>query len=262
MVSSVQSTRFEGKVAIVTGGSRGIGAAVARRLASEGAAVAIGYRGNKEAADALVTELGERGGRAIAVQADVADPEQTRVLTEQTVAEFGRLDVLVSCAGVEHFDALEKITPADFDRIFAVNTRGQLFAVQHAVPHMRRGGRIVLTSSVSASKAFFRHTLYAASKAAVESMVLNLSAELGQKGITINAVAPGGTATDMAAEFGAGYQHPELVGRQDLSEWLDTAVALRRLAEPAEIAAGYAFLASDDAAYMTGRTLQLDGGMF
>ncbi|MFF2142927.1 SDR family NAD(P)-dependent oxidoreductase [Kitasatospora sp. NPDC058190] len=113
-----------------------------------------------------------------------------------------------------------KIKPADFDRILAVNTRGQLFAVQHAVPHMRQGGRIVLTSSVSASRAFFRHTLYAANKAAVESMVLNLSA------------------------------------------WLDTAVALRRLAEPTEIAAGYAFLASDDAAFMTGRTLQLDGGMF
>ncbi|MFE4758835.1 SDR family NAD(P)-dependent oxidoreductase [Streptomyces mirabilis] len=258
----MQSARFEGKVAVVTGGSRGIGAAVARRLAGEGAAVVIGYRGNKKAADALVAELGGGGGRAVAVQADAAVPEQTGVLIERAVAEFGRLDVLASCAGIEHFDALEKITAADFDRVFAVNTRGQLFAVQYAVTHMREGGRIVLTSSVSASKAFFRHTLYAASKAAVESMVLNLSAELGQKGITINAIAPGGTATDMAVEHGASYQHPELVGRQDLSEWLDTAVALRRLAEPSEIAAGYAFLASDDAAYMTGRTLQFDGGMF
>ncbi|WP_369251289.1 SDR family NAD(P)-dependent oxidoreductase [Streptomyces sp. R41] len=258
----MQRTRFEGKAAVVTGGSRGIGAAVARRLAREGAAVAIGYRGNKEAADALVAELDTDGGRAIAVQADAAVPEQTGVLIERAVAEFGRLDVLASCAGIEHFDALEKITPADFDRVFAINTRGQLFAVQHAVAHMREGGRIVLTSSVSASKAFFGHTLYAASKAAVESMVLNLSAELGQKGITINAIAPGGTATDMAAEHGASYQHPELVGKQDLSEWLNVEVALRRLAQPAEIAAGYAFLASDDAAYMTGRTLQVDGGMF
>ncbi|MER7789675.1 3-oxoacyl-ACP reductase family protein [Streptomyces sp. NPDC097640] len=258
----MQSTRFESKVAVVTGGSRGIGAAVARRLADEGATVAIGYRGNKEAAEALVAELGARGGRAIAVQADAADPGQTRALIEQAVAEFGRLDVLVSCAGIEHFGALERITPADFDRIFAVNARGQLFAVQHAVPHMREGGRIVLTSSVSASKAFFHHTLYAASKAAVESMVLNLSAELGQRGITINAIAPGGTATDMAVEYGAGYVHPDLADERDLSEWLDVLVAMRRLAEPAEIAAGYAFLASDDAAYMTGRTLQLDGGMF
>ncbi|WP_053664004.1 SDR family NAD(P)-dependent oxidoreductase [Streptomyces sp. MMG1121] len=258
----MQRTRFEGKVAVVTGGSRGIGAAVVRRLAGEGAAVAIGYRGNKEAADALVAELVTAGGRAIALQADAAHPEQTGELIERTVSEFGRLDVLASCAGIEHFDALEKIAPADFDRVFAVNTRGQLFAVQHAVARMSEGGRIVLTSSVSASRAFFRHTLYAASKAAVESMVLNLSAELGQKGITINAIAPGGTATDMAVAHGASYLHPDLVGKQDLSAWLNVGVALRRLAEPSEIAAGYAFLASDDAAYMTGRTLQLDGGMF
>ncbi|OIJ88978.1 dehydrogenase [Streptomyces sp. MUSC 14] len=258
----MRNARFEGKVAVITGGSGGIGAAVARRLASEGAAVAIGYRGNKDAADALVDELAANGGRAIAVQADAADAEQTQALIDRVVTEFGRLDVLVSCAGIEHFDALENITPDDFDRVFAVNTRGQLFAVQHAAAHMGAGGRIVLTSSVSASKAFFGHTLYAASKAAVEAMVLNLSAELGEKGITINAIAPGGTATAMAVEYGAGYLHPELAGKTSLSDWLKTQVALKRLAEPSEVAAGYAFLASDDAAYMTGRTLQYDGGMF
>ncbi|MFJ3755272.1 SDR family NAD(P)-dependent oxidoreductase [Streptomyces sp. NPDC090080] len=261
-MSSAQQARFEGKVAVVTGGSRGIGAAVARRLVQEGAAVAVGYRGNEQAAAALVAELTEGGGRALAVQADVADPEQTRALVERAVAEFGRLDVLASCAGVEHFDALERITSADFDRIFAVNTRGQLFAVQHAAAHLGEGGRIVLTSSVSASKAFFGHTLYAASKAAVESMVLNLSAELGRRGIAVNAIAPGGTATDMAREHGASYLHPDLAGKQDLDDWLRVGVALRRLAEPSEIAAGYAFLASSDASYMTGRTLRLDGGMF
>ncbi|MFF9767863.1 SDR family NAD(P)-dependent oxidoreductase [Streptomyces sp. NPDC014636] len=258
----MQSSRLQGKTAVVTGGSRGIGAAVAKRLAAEGAAVTIGYRGNKEAADALVAELNGAGGRAVAVQADVADSEQTRALVERAVAEFGRLDVLASCAGIEHFDALEEITPADFDRVFAVNTRGQLFVTQHAAAHMSEGGRIVLTSSVSASRAVFGHTLYAASKAAVESMVLNLSAELGRKGITINAIAPGGTATDMAVEHGASYQHPDLSGKMSMSEWLNVQVALRRLAEPSEVAAAYAFLASDDAAYMTGRTLQVDGGMF
>ncbi|MFJ9349997.1 SDR family NAD(P)-dependent oxidoreductase [Streptomyces sp. NPDC101237] len=261
-MSSAQQARFEGKVAVVTGGSRGIGAAVARRLVQEGAAVAVGYRGDEEAAAALVAELTDGGGRALAFRADVADPEQTRALVERAVGAFGRLDVLASCAGVEHFDALERITPADFDRIFAVNTRGQLFAVQHAAAHLREGGRIVLTSSVSASRAFFGHTLYAASKAAVESMVLNLSAELGRRGIAVNAIAPGGTATDMAREHGASYLHPDLAGKQDLDDWLRVGVALRRLAEPSEIAAGYAFLASADASYMTGRTLELDGGMF
>ncbi|MGW1169039.1 SDR family NAD(P)-dependent oxidoreductase [Streptomyces sp. NPDC002550] len=261
-MTSLGSSRFAGKVAVVTGGSRGIGAAVVARLAAEGAAVAIGYRGNKQAADELVDTVTADGGRALAVRTDVADPEQTRALVEQAVSEFGRLDVLASCAGIEHFDALENITPADFDHVFAVNTRGQLFAVQHAAAHMREGGRIVLTSSVSASRAVFGHTLYASSKAAVESIVLNLSAELGRRGITVNAIAPGGTATDMAAEHGARYQHPLLRDSMPLSQWLSVHGALGRLAKPEEIAAGYAFLASDDAAYMTGRTLPVDGGFF
>ena len=261
-MAAAGSRRFTGKVAVVTGGSRGIGAAVAARLAEEGAAVVVGYRGNQQAAEELVAALAASGGRALAMRADVADPEQTKALMARAAAEFGQLDVLASCAGTEHFDALENITPADFDHVFTVNTRGQLFAVQHAAAHMRAGGRIVLTSSVSASRAVFGHTLYASSKAAVESMVLNLSAELGQRGITINAIAPGGTATDMAAEHGASYQHPQLRDTMPPSTWLSVHGALGRLAQPEEIAAGYAFLASDDAAYMTGRTLPVDGGFF
>lgn len=261
-MTSAASQRFAGKVAVVTGGSRGIGAAVAARLAGEGAAVALGYRSGQAAADTLVAELKTEGGTAIAVRADVADPDQTKALIEHAVAEFGRLDILASCAGIEHFDALENITPADFDRVYIVNTRGQLFAAQHAAAHMREGGRIILTSSLSASRAIFGHTLYASSKAAIESMVLNLAPELAARGIAVNAIAPGGTATDMAAENAAHYQHPQLAGKIPLDEWLTMHGALGRLAEPAEIAAGYAFLASDDASYMTGRTLQLDGGHF
>ncbi|MFC4014028.1 SDR family NAD(P)-dependent oxidoreductase [Nonomuraea purpurea] len=250
--------RFDNKVAVVTGGSRGIGAAVAERLAAEGASVAIGYRANQEAADAVVAALTSGGGRAIAVQADVLHASQTGRLMDAAVAEFGRLDVLVCCAGIEHFGPLGELTRADFDRVLGINAGGQLFAVQHAVRHMRPGGRIVLTSSVSASRAIFHHTLYAAGKAAVEAMVLNLAAELGLRGITINAVAPGGTATDMAAENGDNYPHPEL--NLSLDAWLRTHTSLRRLGEPKEIAAAYAFLASDDASYLTGRTLAADGG--
>jgi tetrahydroxynaphthalene reductase len=259
-MAGARAARFEGKVAVVTGADRGIGAAVARRLAAEGASVAIGYRSQREAAEQLVVALAADGARAAAIQVDVSDPEQTRTLIERTVAELGRLDVLVSCAGIEHFDALEKIAPADFDRVFAVNTRGQLFAVQHAAGHMRSGGRIVLTSSVSARRAVFGHALYASSKAAVESMVLNLSAELGQRGIAINAIAPGGTATQMAATYAPRYQHPRL--KIPLEQWLAVHGALGRLADPSEIAAAYAFLASADASYVTGRTLQVDGGYF
>ncbi|MEU6404245.1 SDR family oxidoreductase [Streptomyces sp. NPDC046985] len=259
---AAHARRFADKVAVITGGSRGIGAAVAARLAAEGAAVVVGYRGNREAAESVVSALTADGARAHAVRVDVAEPDQTEALMEQAVDRFGRIDVLASCAGVEHFGALEDIAPADFDRVFAVNARGQLFAAQHAAARMRPGGRIVLTSSVSAQRAVFHHTLYAASKAAVESMALNLSAELGARGIAVNAIAPGGTDTDMAADVASLYQHPRLRDTTPLPEWLAVHGALGRLAQPEEIAAGYAFLASDDAAYLTGRTLPLDGGFF
>jgi NAD(P)-dependent dehydrogenase (short-subunit alcohol dehydrogenase family) len=252
--------RLDGKVAVVTGGSRGIGRAVAVRLAAEGAAVAVNYRTRADAAESLVAELTAGGTRAVALRADVSDPAATGELMDRAADALGGLHILVSNAGIEHFGALEELTPADFDRVFGTNTRGQLFAVQHAARHLGEGGRIVLMSSVSAHRAVFHHTLYAASKAAVETMVLNLAPELGRRGITINAIAPGATTTDMSAEVGRRYAHPDLP--------LDPAVAMRvktalgRRAEPAEIAAAIAFLVSDDAAYLTGRTLAADGGYF
>ena len=173
---------------------------------------------------------------------------------------LGGLDILVSNAGIEHFGPLEDITPADFDRVFATNTRGQLFAVQHAARHLGPGGRIVLTSSISAHKSVFHHTLYAASKAAVEAMALNLAAELGQRQITINAIAPGGTNTDMSAKATPHYIHPDLPLDRDTA--VKVMSALGRFAEPDEIAATVAFLVSDDADYITGRTIPIDGGWF
>ncbi|MEU0833313.1 SDR family NAD(P)-dependent oxidoreductase [Streptomyces sp. NPDC056231] len=253
-------TKLSGKVALVTGAGRGIGRAVALRLAEDGAAVAVNFHSSAADADRLVTELEERGGQAVAIRADVTDLAETKRLVEQTVETYGRLDVLVSNAGIEHFAPLEEITPEDFDRVFAVNTKGQLFAAQQAARHLRPGGRIVLTSSVSATRSVFHHTLYAASKGAVNSMVLNLAAELGQRGITINAIAPGGTATAMAAANAVHYRHPLL--DVPLPEWEKMHGALGRLARPEEIAAVTAFLVSDDASYITGRTIEADGGFF
>ena len=178
---------------------------------------------------------------------------------DEVAASFGALDILVSNAGIEHFGALEDITPEDFDRIFSVNTRGQLFAVQAAVRHMRPGGRLVLTSSVSARIGVFHHTLYAASKAAVSAMVMNLAPELGARGLTINAIAPGGTATDMAAENAKHYTPPSLQGVSPEAV-LQSQVALGRLARPEEIAATVAFLVSEDASYITGSTVAINGG--
>lgn len=179
---------------------------------------------------------------------------------QAVAAAFGRIHLLASNAGVEHFGKLEDLTREDFARVFATNVGGQLFATQAAVPYMQPGSRIVLTSSVSAKLPVLHHTLYAASKAAVSAMALNLAPELAARGITINAIAPGGTQTDMAKEVAALYTPPVL---RDIDPMLaiKSQSVLQRLAEAPEIAAAVLFLLSEDASYMTGSTLAVDGGL-
>ncbi|OBF86127.1 dehydrogenase [Mycobacterium sp. 852002-51163_SCH5372311] len=254
-----QLNRLEGKRALVTGGGRGIGAAIVRRLAAEGAAVAVNYVSNAASAEALVRELRDAGHQASAFQADVGDPAQTRELVQKVVAEFGGLDLLASNAGVEHFGALDSITQADFDRVFQINVAGQLFATQAAVAAMSEGGRITLTASISARISVYQHTLYGAAKAAVSAMARNLAPELAERGIAINAIAPGGTHTDMAATATDSYIHPAL-REQDREAVLKSKNALGRWADPREIAAAVAFLLSPDASYITGSTLEAAGG--
>lgn len=254
-----QSNRLAGKRALVTGGGRGIGAAIVRRLAAEGARVAVNYVSDAAAADALVGDVQEAGGRAVAFQADVSDPAQTKDLVQRVAGEFGGLDLLASNAGIEHFGALESITPADFDRVFRINVAGQLFVTQAAVAAMTNGGRIALTASVSANIAVYQHTLYGAAKAAVCAMARNLAPELADRGIAINAIAPGGTNTDMAAKAGESYIHPALTAL-DREAVLRSKTALGRWAEPEEIAAAVTFLLSPDASYLTGSTLDASGG--
>jgi 3-oxoacyl-[acyl-carrier protein] reductase len=251
--------RLAGKRALVTGGSRGIGAAITRRLAADGAAVAVNYVADQSSADKLVAELTDKGHQVTAFRADVSDPVQTHDLVGRVVETFGGLDILASNAGVEHFGALESITLSDFDKVFHVNVAGQLFATQSAAAEMTDGGRILLTSSISARIGVHQHTLYAASKAAVSAMVLNLAPELAERGITINAIAPGGTATDMAAEVGALYTPPAL---RDVpgNAVIASMNAIGRMAEPGEIAAIAAFLLSPEASYLTGATIDASGG--
>ncbi|WP_298916793.1 glucose 1-dehydrogenase [uncultured Nostoc sp.] len=251
--------KLNGKIAVVTGASRGIGKAIATRLASEGAIVAINYREDAKPAEALVSELNSKGFKAEAFRADVSKPTECHTLLDDVAKTFGRVDILVSNAGIEHFGKLEEITAQDFERVFSVNVAGQLFVTQAASRYLPSGGRIVLTSSVSAQISIFHHTLYAASKAAVSAMVLNLAPELGERGITINAIAPGGTATDMAKENGKLYTHPALQN-VSLEALLKSKASLQRLAQPEEIAAAVTFLVSDDASYVTGSTLAVDGG--
>jgi 3-oxoacyl-[acyl-carrier protein] reductase len=253
------TSSLAGKRVLVTGGSSGIGAAIVRRLAAQGATVAVNYRSDRDAADALVGELRDNGCAASAFPADISDMAQTHELVGAVVSEFGGLDLLVSNAGVEHFGALETITQADFDRLFQTNVAGQLFVTQAAVAAMTDGGRIVLSSSVSVRLAVYQHALYAASKAAISAMVRNLAPELAGRNIAINAIAPGATATRMATRYSANYTHPALTD-VPFDALLRSMSALGRLAQPAEIAAVVAFLLSPDASYITGTTIEADGG--
>ncbi|MDQ0775053.1 NAD(P)-dependent dehydrogenase (short-subunit alcohol dehydrogenase family) [Streptomyces aurantiacus] len=184
------TSSLAGKRVLVTGGSGGIGAAIVRRLATQGATVAVNYRSDKAGADELVGELRDNGSTASAFPADISDMAQTHELVGAVVSEFGGLDLLVSNAGVEHFGALETITQADFDHLFRTNVAGQLFVTQAAVAAMTDGGRIVLSSSVSVRLAVHHHALYAASKAAIPAMVRNLAPELAERNIAINAISP------------------------------------------------------------------------
>ena len=249
--------RLDGKKALVTGGSRGIGAAVVRRLVAEGASVAVNYRSNAQRAKALVHELDGGTTRVVALQGDVTDPGSIHELTAAAVQQLGGLDIAVSNAGVEHFNALADITAEEFAHVFDTNVRGQLFVAQAAAAVLPDGGRIVLTGSASTRLSVRHHALYAASKAAVATMVRNLAVELADQGITINAISPGGTATDMAAENAVHY-----TGLVDRSAGeVRPRTALARLAQPEEIAAAVAFLVSADASYITGSTLAVDGGV-
>ena len=241
-----------GRVAIVTGASRGIGAAIARRLARDGAIVIVSYSRNAEAAQEVVAEIERAGGEAEAIQADVADLEQVKRLFAETIQGFGRLDILVNNAGVAEFRPLEAIDAAHYAHQFDVNVRGLLFATQEAALRFgSAGGCIVNITSGAAKAAPPGASVYSATKAAVEAMTVSHAAELGPRGIRVNAVAPGITETDMLQ---ANIPPP-------VQQAMIQNTALRRLGMPEDIADVVAFLASHDARWITGQILGANGGL-
>src|ERR1700731_5246445 len=187
-----------GKVALVTGGSRGIGAAIAKRLAADGASVAVTYSKGAEAAASAVKEIERGGGKAIAIQADAADADAVRIAVDRTVSFFGRLDVLVNNAGTVIPMKVEETTLADFDRVFAVNVRGVFVATQAALKHLKSGGRIIMIGSCLGERVFFPGMApYSATKGAVKMFSQGLARELGARGVTVNNVQPGPIDTDL-----------------------------------------------------------------
>ena len=246
------SNKLSGKVAVVTGASKGIGAEIAKRLAAEGAAVVVNYASDKEGANRVVAAVAGRGGQAVAVQADVSKPDDVRRLFAEGMKAFGRLDVLVNNAGVYDFAPLEAITPEHFHRQFNLNVLGLILTTQEAVKHFGPGGgSVVNIGSVVGKLALPNATVYSATKAAVDSITRSLSAELGPKKIRVNAVNPGMVVTEgnYTAQEGS-----------DLRKAVEEKTPLGRIGQVDDIAPAVAFLASDDAKWTTGEALTIAGG--
>lgn len=238
-------------IALVTGASRGIGAAIARRLARDGFTVVINYAGDAQAAAAVAADIEAAGGRALTAQADVADPAAVRRMFDAAEAAFGGVDVLVNNAGVLQQAPLVDVDDAQFDRIIAINLKGSFNAMREAGRRLREGGRIINFSSSLVGTLLPTYGAYVASKAAVEGMTPILAKELRGRRITVNAVAPGPTATELF-----------LKGKPDaLVEQLAKAAPLERLGTPEDIAGVVAFLAGPDGGWVNGQVLRANGGM-
>ncbi|GAA0996014.1 hypothetical protein GCM10009555_091140 [Acrocarpospora macrocephala] len=245
----VMNNALDGKVALVTGGGRGIGAAVALRLAQDGADVALTFQQNQQRADDVVEQIKVAGRRAIAVQADSADPAAMTAVVDRVAGELGRLDILVNNAGVFLLGPLEQLSLEEFEQTVAVNIRAPFVASQAAVPHMSAGGRIINIGSNVAERAVFPgFALYAMSKTALIGLTKALGRELGPRAITVNLVNPGPTDTELNPADGPN------------ADTINGFTALGHYAAPADVAAAVAFLASADGRYITGATVNVDGG--
>jgi 3-oxoacyl-[acyl-carrier protein] reductase len=243
------TTTLNGKVAFINGGSRGIGAATARRLAREGATVALTYQNSAAAAEAVVAEITGAGGAALAIKADSTDAIALKSAIDRVAERFGRIDILVNNAGVLLLGPIDQFSLADFDQTVAVNVRSVFVAAKAALAHMGEGGRIINISSTNAGRMPFPGgAAYAMSKSALTGLVKGMARDLGPKGITVNNVQPGPVDTDMNPQTG------------EFATMLHGLMAVQRHARPDEIAAMVAYLAGPEAAFVTGADLLIDGG--
>src|ERR1700726_5014266 len=243
--------KLSGKTALVTGASRGIGRASALALAQGGAQVLVHFSSNEKEADAVVAEIRKGGGRAEKVGADLRQPDGPHILAKRVRAIVGdRLDILVANAGISKTASIEDTQIEDFDTLFAVNVRAPFFLVQQLLPALCKGSNIIFTSSLAAHASVGALSAYAATKGAIDTLVKHFASALGPRGIRVNAVAPGAVETDMSNFTKTEAGREVTLGMQ----------ALKRLAQADDIAPAVAFLASDDARWITGATIHVDGG--
>ena len=246
--------RLKGKVAIVTGASKGIGAAIAEHMAAEGAAVVVNYASSKAGAEAVVKSITQKDGRAIAVQADVSKLEDIQRLFAETKKAFGKLDILVNNAGIYEFAPLEAITAEHFYKQYNLNVLGLLLTTQEAVKHFGAvGGSVVNISSVAASLAPPNAAVYSGTKAAVNAITKSLAAELGPRKIRVNAINPGMVETEGV--------HTAGLAESDFRKQTEAQTPLGRIGQPQDIAPAAVFLASPESAWITGETLYISGGL-
>jgi 3-oxoacyl-[acyl-carrier protein] reductase len=249
------SKKLAGKVAVVTGASKGIGAAIAKQLAAEGAAVVVNYASSREGADRVVAEITRTGGKAVAVQANVAKKTDIGRLFAEGKKAFGRLDILVNNAGVYEFAPLSEITEEHFHKQYDLNVLGLLLTAQEAVKHFdAAGGSIINISSVVSTLSPPNSAVYSGTKAAVDSVTRALAKELGPKKIRVNSINPGMVETEGSTS--AGISHSE----SDFRKQIEAQTPLGRIGQPQDIAPAAVFLASDDSSWITGETLYISGG--
>jgi 3-oxoacyl-[acyl-carrier protein] reductase len=248
------SQNLAGKVAVVTGASKGIGAAIATALAANGAAVVVNYSSSKEGADRVVADIKKKGGQAIAVQANLAKPAEVKHLFDETKKTFDKVDILVNNAGIYEFAPIESVTPEHFHKQFDLNVLGLLLATQEAAKHFgNAGGSIVNVSSVAADLAPPTTSVYSATKAAVNAVTRSLAQELGPRKIRVNAVNPGMVETEGTHSAG--------ITDSDFRKQTEAQTPLGRIGQPHDIAPAVVFLASPESSWITGETLYISGGL-
>ncbi len=243
---------LKGKTAIITGASRGIGAEIAKRFATAGANIVVNYSGSQQKAEAVVESIKENGGKAIAVKANVADADDVKAMVEETLSEFGTVDILVNNAGITRDNLMMRMKDDEWDDVINTNLKGVFVCTKAVTRQMmkQRSGRIVNIASIVGVMGNAGQANYVASKAGVIGLTKTTARELASRGITANAVAPGFITTDMTDQL-----------NEDIQKTMMSQIPLGRFGKPEEVAKAALFLASDEASYMTGQTLHLDGGM-